>query len=57
MKVKINPEIITACERILTHGNQAELKIEKGKVVAVELRRKLIKISEEIQRDNEIQKE
>jgi hypothetical protein len=37
----IGKETVTVIERILKQGNQAEIKIEEGKITVVEIRRKL----------------
>ena len=37
----VRPETVQAIEKILRQGNQAEVKIEQGKVTVIEIKRKL----------------
>ena len=41
LKVQISPELMETIEMILKRGNQVELKIEHGKLVVIEISRKL----------------
>lgn len=42
MKIRLTPEAVKAIEEIANRRNQALTKVEQGKIVVVEIRRKKI---------------
>lgn len=42
---EMNEKVLDALESILKRGNQAEVKMEHGKVVVIEIRRKKVNIA------------
>ena len=41
MKAEISPKMITEIQTLLTKGSRVELLIENGKIVIVEIKRKM----------------